>query len=158
MRAEKKLWLYRGLTVPEGVAFVRRGLSPRSAANCRVLLLGGIVAQALAPLMNELSVCSSASLHVDVEPTWSAREWVKSDRFRSHLAVFRPTTCVFVLDPSDMLARRCVRARLGRIGTADLWMVPYGIECPPSTRFIPADEANVGAYAVWAARTWAMVE
>lgn len=158
MRAAKKLWLYSGLAVPQGVAFVRRPTVPRNSAVCRVLLLGGRIVQGLAPSMSRLAECSGASLHVDIDHKATARDWACGAKLKSHLAVFCPTSVIFALDPRDMFARRYIRERLKRSGAVDFWMIPPGIDFPASARCIPAPEDNVAGLAAWSAKVWAMVK
>ena len=157
MRTAKKLWLYSGLAVPQGVAYVRREPVKRTFSPTRLLLLGGHEAQGVAVPLSRMTGFSGAAMHVDIDARASTRDWAKSDKLKSHLAVFRPTWVIFALDPSDMLARRCIRAKLRKAGARDVWMTPPGVDFPESARCIPAPEANVAGFAAWAARVWAMV-
>ncbi len=108
--------------------------------------------------MSKLAEASEASLHVDVDYRTTTRDWAKGDKLTSHLAVFRPTVVLLALDPGDMLARRCIRARVRRAKAREFWLVPPGVDSPPRARFIRAPIANAAGYAAWAARAWAVVK
>jgi hypothetical protein len=158
MRVAKKLWLYGGLAVPQGVAFVRRDQVTRSLAHRRVLLLGDGTVRGLAPSMARLAGCSGTALHVDMDIRATARDWARGAKLKGHLSVFRPTSVIFALDPCDMLARRCIRAKLKSVGAEDFWLIPPGVQFPPSSRCVPAVGSDVAGLAAWSAKVWAMIQ
>lgn len=157
MRTAKKLWLYSGLAVPQGVAYVQRPPVRRAYSPIRLLLIGGHDAEGVAVPLSRMTECAGASLHVDIDRSATARDWARNGKLKSHLAVFMPTWVIFALDPSDMLARRCIRAKLRKAGAQDVWMTPPDVFYPESARCIPAPKPNVAGFAAWAARVWAMV-
>lgn len=108
--------------------------------------------------MSKLAEASDAALHVDVDRRATTRDWAKEDKLTSHLAVFQPTVVLLALDPGDMLARRCIRARVRAAKAREFWLVPPGVDSPPSARFIRAPEPHAAGYAAWAARAWAVVK
>lgn len=156
MQTQKRLWIYSGLAVPEGIGLVRRQ-AHQAVAPRRVLLVGDSSARGLVLPMTQLAMASNSALHVDIDPGASARDWAKNDKLVAHLAVFRPNVVFLVLDPADMLARRCIRARVAAAGARAFWMVPPGVSSPPRTRFITSSEPNATGLATWAARAWTMV-
>lgn len=158
MRSEKRLWIYSGFAVPEGVALVRRRPARRSACPRRVLLVGDLRAQALMAPMARLADGDDVALHVDAKAGSTARDWAKNDWLNSHLAIFRPTVVFLAIDPRDMLARRTIRARVRRAGAQEFWLVPAGVPHPPSARFIAAPQANVAGFAAWAGRAWSVIK
>lgn len=155
MRADKRLWIYSGLGVPEGVALVRR--PPRRKLERRVLLVGGLRARQLAPLVARLAQGAGASLHVDSRPGASTRDWAATDWLPTHLAVYRPTHVLLVLDPRDVLARRVIRAKVRRAGGETFWLVPPGVPHEASPRFIAAPGDDARSLAAWAAKAWGVV-
>jgi hypothetical protein len=108
--------------------------------------------------MAKLAEAADVALHVDVDLVSTTRDWAKGDKLTSHLAVFRPNVVFLALDPGDMLARRCIRARVRAARAREFWLVPPGVDSPPSARFIRAPKANAAGYAAWAARAWAVVK
>lgn len=158
MRTQKRLWIYSGLAVPAGVGLVRLPPLPRVTESRRVLLVGGRAAESLLLPMASLAEASVASLHVDIDRGATTRDWAKGGKLTSHLTVFQPDVVFLALDPSDMLARRCIRARVRAARAREFWLVPPGISTPPRTRFITAAASNAAGYAAWAARAWTMVK
>jgi len=155
MRSEKRLWIYSGLSVPEGVALVRPPVKRiRSVRN--VLLIGGWHAQGLFPPMSRLALDSGVALHVDSRDS-SARDWAKKDWLKSHLKSFRPKIVFLALDPSDDLARQAIKARVRSSGADLFWLVPYGIDYKRSFRYLHAPNDDVEGFAAWAADAWTMV-
>jgi hypothetical protein len=155
MRAAKRLWIYSGLGVPDGVALVRR--PERSAAERRVLLIGAPTVQGVALPLSSLVAGHGGSVHVDIRDA-TLRQWARSDWLKSHLTVHRPTSVVVGLDPRDSLARQLVSGRIRRAGARDVWLVPPRIQWVTTRRFLPAPQPSVEGYALWAARAFAVIK
>lgn len=160
MQAEKRMWICRGLGVPEGSGLCEpvRPTVKRLHAPRRVLLVGDDAAQGLMPPLMRLAVGSGVQLHFDARPGSTARQWAHTDWLKVHLSAFEPTMVFFALDPRDVLARRCIRARVRSAGARTLWLVPPGVPHAPSVRFIGADSDDAAGYAAWAARAWTVVK
>jgi len=155
MRGEKRLWIYSGLAVPEGVGLVRRSVE-RAKSYCRVLLVGSGIAHGLVPTLSRLATDSQANLHVDVRVGKGLRDWAKQSWLQSHLSIFKPSVVFLVLDPGDLLARKIVEMRIRRAGAKDVWLVPHGIKPPASSKFVLAPKPHAAGFASWASRGWAV--
>ncbi len=159
MRSEKRLWIYTGLSVPEGAGLVRRLAARarpvgRSAAAVRILLLGDSHAQGLLPPMSRLAGDAGAALHADARLGSSLRDWATQGWLQAHLAAFRPTAVFVAMDHRDPLARRMVQARVRRIRAEIFWLLPAGVPHVSSTHFIGATGDGAASFAAWAARAW----
>lgn len=155
MQAAKRFWIYSGLGVPEGVALVRR--PQRSAAERRVLLVGGPEMQGIVPPLSSLVAGHDGAMHVDFRAA-TLRQWAQGDWLASHLSVFRPTSVFVGLDPRDSLARQVVRGRIRRAGARDVWLVPPRIPWVATRRYLPAPESSVEGFALWAAQAFAVIK
>lgn len=156
MRSAKRLWIYAGLGVPEGVALVRR--PRRSRATRRVLLVGDpYVVGALTPPLARLAQDAGAMLHIDGKEG-STRAWATEGWLPAALAAFNPTTVLLALDPRDVLARRAIRARIRRSKAEEFWLVPPGVPAQPSGRFIASEGTDARSVAAWAARAWSVTQ
>ena len=154
MRAEKRFWIYSGLGVPEGVALVRR--PRRSLARDRVLLLGKQeVVQALTPLLARLAEDAAGDL-IARHQEGSTRSWVTEGWLSAALAECDPTLVFLAMDPTDVLARRAIRARLRRAKAEEFWLIPPGVSVQPSSRFIASEGTDARSLAAWAARAWSV--
>ena len=152
MQQDKRLWIYGGLGVPEGVALVKRPLGARRRA--RVLFAGNESGRPLVPVLKRLAADSGASLSVDLRANTSARQWLAEPWLAEQLARLRPTTVFFALDPRDVLARRSIHERVRRAGGADFWLAAPGILQRSTPRFISGRASDARSLAAWAASAW----
>jgi len=157
MRTEKRLWIYSGLSVPEGVALVRPAVKRLKSVR-EVLLVGDWHAQGLFPPMARLAADSRVDFHMDARVGSSLRDWAKKDWLKVHLKSFEPKIVFIAIDPSDELARQAVKSRVKRSRAEVFWLVPFGIGCKRSNRYLSAPSDDIGGFAAWAARAWSVVE
>jgi hypothetical protein len=151
MRQDKRLWIYGGLGIPEGVALVKRPVAPRPM---RVLFVGNESGRPLVPILRQLAEDSRAPFTVDLRRRSSVRQWLAEPWLFEHLAHLRPTTVFFALDPRDVLGRRAIHERVRRAGGADFWLAAPGILSRSTPRFIAAPASDARSLAAWAARAW----
>ena len=157
MRVEKRLWIYAGLAVPEGVGFARRVVPHRSLARRRILLVGDRYAEGIIPPLAQLADGAGASLRIDLKSGAEARDWAKNGWLSAHLSIFCPTVVLLALDPRDMLASRRLRAKITGARAEEFWMVPPSVPWLTSPRFISIPRRSVEGHAAWAGRAWTML-
>jgi len=115
------------------------------------------VVGALTPPLSRLVHDADAALHVDAREG-NARAWVTEGWLPAALAVFEPTTVLLALDPTDVLARRAIRARVRGSRAEEFWLIPPGVRVQPSSRFIASEGTDARSLAAWAARAWSVIE
>ena len=155
MRAAKRLWIYSGLGVPEGIALVRRPLRRRTTK--RILLVGNPKMRGIVPPLSSLVTDHNGVMSTDLRDA-TLRQWAENDWLDSHLRVFRPSSVLIGLDPRDRLARWVLSRRIRRYGARDIWLVPPKVPWAATSRFLPAPVLNVKGFALWAAKAFDVIK
>lgn len=153
MHGDKRLWIYAGLAVPEGIGLVKLPVMAAPRAR-RVLLVGDDRGRPLVPVLRRLAADSGARLQSDLRRGSTPRQWLSSGRLVAQLARFRPGAVLVALDPRDVVARRSLHEQVRRAGALDVWLVPPGLLRRSQGRFVAAQAADARSLAAWAARAW----
>lgn len=161
MRGEKRRWLYSGITVPRGIALVRRPVRRVATAATRVLLIGGPVAQHIAPALGRIAREARVDFLLDARPAATTLDWHSRGWLANHLATFSPAVVLIGLDPTLPGMRR-VEASVRGIGATPLWL-PSGPAAlrnslPATTLHLPVGKDRMtptaAGYAAWAEAVW----
>lgn len=166
MQAAKRLWIYAGLAVPEGVALVRRGRPRPAALRPRlVLLVGDETARRLAAPLDDLAAGSATHIVVCARDGSSATEWAADGSFAAQLERIMPGAVLYALDGTDVRAVAALMARPRRLGAEGWWLPPPGRTVigvrsvpPPLWALRAGRAASVGTYAAWAGSIWRALE
>lgn len=155
MRGRKRAWIYAGLGVPEGRALVRP-VAPHAYDPARVLLAGTDEGRGLVAPLSRLAAENHTALKVDCRIGATSGDWAVNDWLDQHLAVFRPTTVLFVGD------RRFAGAITEKVNAGEgdarlLWLAPSGSRAVERVEVavVVARSGTASGYAAWAGQAWA---
>lgn len=157
MRPNKRIWLFGGLTVPDGVALVRPR-PPEDSRTPRVLLCGGDQVAPLATVLERLVTDCGGVFASELRADSTSDDWLRHGWLEKRCQDFAPTAVLLALEPAASVADQVLKkladqafkglgfAHAGAPGARLMWL--------PS----PAGSGlSARTYASWAARALAMV-
>lgn len=158
MKCDKRQWIYEGLAIPAGLAVARR--QTRRPAARSVFLVGGVLAEGLAPPLLTLAADSSVPIAVDARPDAGPVDW---QPWGPQLPGSRPNVVLIALEP-DASAPYLDHA-VRRSGAQPLWLTRRRSAAvsnlPAEALHIPLHgdrmTPTVAGYAAWAAHCWRMI-
>jgi hypothetical protein len=131
MRDDRRLWIYSGLAVPDGVATARPSVyrtEPRQGA----LLIGreGQTVRALLQAMSRLPLHRVGGMVVDLRPDTDLQSWAQSSWMDDYLDQSPADVVLAALTPVEPVARQSLEQRAADHGARMLWLSDPGVFAP----------------------------
>jgi hypothetical protein len=156
MQDDRRLWIYAGLAIPEGVAAARASVY-RTEPSRGAALIGDDRRDIMALLqaLSRLPLHRSGGLSIDLRPGTDLSTWLSNGWIEEHPLIPLCDVVLVALSPDDQELAYQAQEQILAQGAKAIWLPPAGIFAPDS---IAAPMRGTAAeIASWAGRVFELL-